>query len=231
MRNLDSNYELAESHFNRWAASQTEVNSAEALYTGGKATLDLVLEAQRRRAQAQVDYYRALIDHTKSIADVHFRKGSLLEYCNVQLAEGPWPQKAYWDAWGHARRRAASRQLDYGWTRPRVISRGALPQQATEIEAEEIAPPEAEPIETLDRVPVPASPAAEDPPADPQKEESILKSQTISDVPIGTGVVSPAIKQVDYQRQANKSATALQDPVINDWVDDRVKAVTSPSTR
>ncbi|MCP3693644.1 MAG: TolC family protein, partial [Planctomycetaceae bacterium] len=75
MRNLDSNYELAESHFNRWAASQAEVNSAEALYTGGKATLDLVLEAQRRRAQAQVDYYRALIDHTKSIADVHFRKG------------------------------------------------------------------------------------------------------------------------------------------------------------
>jgi outer membrane protein TolC len=229
MRNLDSNYQLAESHFNRWAASQAEVKSADALYRGGKATLDLVLEAQRRRAQAQVDYYRALIDHTKSIADVHFRKGSLLEYCNVQLAEGPWPQKAYWDAWGHARRRAASRQLDYGWTRPRVISRGALPQQATEIEAEEIALPEADPIEAGEPGPLPGVPAVEDPPAEKQKEESILQSQPISAAPIGTGVVSPAVKQVDYQPETGKPvATSLQDPVISDWVEDRVKAV-SPS--
>ncbi len=231
MRNLDSNYELAESHFNRWAASQAEVNSAEALYTGGKATLDLVLEAQRRRAQAQVDYYRALIDHTKSIADVHFRKGSLLEYCNVRLAEGPWPQKAYWDAWGHARRRAASRQLDYGWTRPRVISRGALPQEATEIEAEEVMSPEGEPLEAAEPVLVPEVPLNVDPPVKRQKQESILKSQPISVVPIGTGVESPVVKQVDYQRQASEPAATLQDPVVGDWEEDRVQAISSPSTR
>ena len=231
MRNLDSNYELAESHFNRWAASQAEVNSAEALYTGGKATLDLVLEAQRRRAQAQVDYYRALIDHTKSIADVHFRKGSLLEYCNVRLAEGPWPQKAYWDAWGHARRRAASRQLDYGWTRPRVISRGALPQEATEIEAEEVMSPEGEPLEAAEPVLVPEVPLNVDPPVKQQKQESILKSQPISVVPIGTGVESPVVKQVDYQRQASEPAATLQDPVVGDWEEDRVQAISSPSTR
>jgi outer membrane protein TolC len=231
MRNLDSNYELAESHFNRWAASQAEVNSAEALYTGGKATLDLVLEAQRRRAQAQVDYYRALIDHTKSIADVHFRKGSLLEYCNVRLAEGPWPQKAYWDAWGHARRRAASRQLDYGWTRPRVISRGALPQEAAEIQSEEVTLPEGEPLEAAEPVLVPEVPLNVDPPAKPQKQESILKSQPVSAAPIGTGVESPVVKQVDYQRKASEPAATLQDPVVSDWEEDRVQAISSPSAR
>jgi len=231
MRNLDSNYELAESHFNRWAASQAEVNSAEALYTGGKATLDLVLEAQRRRAQAQVDYYRALIDHTKSIADVHFRKGSLLEYCNVRLAEGPWPQKAYWDAWGHARRRAASRQLDYGWTRPRVISRGALPQEAGEIEAEQVLLPEGEPLEAAEPVLLPDNPAEVDSPAAPQKQESILKPQPISAAPIGTGVESPVVKPVAYQEQTVETPTPLQDPVVRDWEEDRVQAISSPGTR
>ena len=101
----------------------------------------------------------------------------------------------------------------------------------SEIEAEEIALPEADSIEGLDSVPVPAGPAVEDPPAEPQKKESILKSQPISAVPIGTGVVSPVVKQVDYQRQANKPAVGLQDPVINDWVEDRVKAVSPPSSR
>mgnify|MGYP006961823076 CR=1 FL=1 len=35
--------------------------------------------------------------------NVHFRKGSLLEYNGVYLAEGPWPAKAYFDALLHQR--------------------------------------------------------------------------------------------------------------------------------
>jgi hypothetical protein len=86
------------------------------------------LDAQRRRAQAQIDYYRSIVDYNKSIADVHFRKGSLLEFNNVTLAEGPWPEKAYWDALGRARERDSSYYLNYGWTRPRVISQGPAEQ-------------------------------------------------------------------------------------------------------
>ena len=231
MRNLDSNYELAESHFNRWAASQQEVNSAEALYKGGKATLDLVLEAQRRRAQAQVDYYRALVDHTKSIADVHFRKGSLLEYCNVQLAEGPWPQKAYWDAWGHARRRASSRHLDYGWTRPDVISRGTLPQTAGEIDPSPAGSPEmAEPI------PVPVDPMPLDEgqePADKPQPESILKPQPLSATPIGTGVVVPVSAEVERTPVPGKVVplSTLPDPISGDWEPERIQTVSPAANR
>jgi hypothetical protein len=129
VRDLDTQYTLAQTHFNRLNASEKEVESVQALFQNGKASLDLVLDAQRRRAQAQVDYYRAIGNFNKGIANVHFRKGSLMEYCGVQLAEGPWPKKAYWDALGHARERDASYYLNYGWTRPKVVSRGAVEQQ------------------------------------------------------------------------------------------------------
>ncbi|MEX0818884.1 MAG: TolC family protein, partial [Pirellulaceae bacterium] len=128
IRNLDFNYQTAQTHFNRWKASQAEVDSVDALYRGGKTTLDLVLDAQRRRSQAQIDYYRALSEYNKSIAEVHFRKGSLLEYNNIHLAEGPWADKAYWDALGHARERDASYYLNYGYTRPGVVSQGPVAQ-------------------------------------------------------------------------------------------------------
>ncbi len=130
IQGLDFNYHVSQTHFNRWVAAEKEVEALKALYEGGQATVDLVLDGQRRRAQAQADFYRSIIEYNKAIANVHFRKGSLLEYNNVQLAEGPWPKKAYWDALGHARERDASYYLDYGWTRPKVISRGPVDQVA-----------------------------------------------------------------------------------------------------
>ncbi|MHB8970876.1 MAG: TolC family protein [Pirellulaceae bacterium] len=128
IQNLDYNYQVAQTHFNRWVAAEKEVDALMALVKGGKGTVDLVLNGQRRRANAQADFYRAIVEHNKAIANIHFRKGSLLEYNNIQLAEGPWPKKAYWDALGKARERDASYYLDYGHTRPRVISRGPVDQ-------------------------------------------------------------------------------------------------------
>jgi outer membrane protein TolC len=134
IRDLDTQYLLAQTHFNRLGASEREVNAVETVYREGAAeagkrpTLDLVLDAQRRRANAQVDYFRAVANYNKAIAEVHLRKGSILEYNGVQLAEGPWPKKAYWDALGHARERDAGIYLNYGHTRPKVMSRGPINQ-------------------------------------------------------------------------------------------------------
>jgi hypothetical protein len=79
-------------------------------------------------AQAESDYYRSLVNYVKSISQVHFQKGSLLEYNGIFLAEGPWPGKAYFDARRRARARDASRYLDYGFTMPKVVSRGPYKQ-------------------------------------------------------------------------------------------------------
>lgn len=128
IRDLDSNYSLVQTNLNRLIAADKEVDSVQAAYDAGTVTLDLLLDAQRRRSDAQIAYFQALIEYNIAIKDVHLRKGSLLDYNGVFLAEGPWPEKAYFDAKGHARRRSASHYVDYGYTRPGVISRGSVPQ-------------------------------------------------------------------------------------------------------
>lgn len=154
VRNLDANYQLAQTNANRWVASQTEVETVGDQYELGRVTLDIVLEAQRRRAQAQAAFWTSVTEYNKSIADLHNRKGSILEYNAICLEEGPWPEKAYFDALQRARERDAGMYFNYGWTRPEVISRGATPQ--TNMNFIEGAPVDGMPSEMmLETIPTP----------------------------------------------------------------------------
>jgi outer membrane protein TolC len=128
VRNVDTNFALAQTNFNRRVAAERQVDAVQAAYDAGQVTLDQLLDAQRRRAEAESAYYRSLVDYNRSISQLHYRKGSLLEYNGVFLAEGPWPGKAYFDAHRRARQRDASLYLDYGHSRPGVFSRGAITQ-------------------------------------------------------------------------------------------------------
>jgi outer membrane protein TolC len=186
--NADAEYHLAQSAFNRWVAAQREVNARTAVVQeGGKPDPNFVtnlLDALRRQADAQREYYQRLVNYNKAIADVHLAKGSLLEYDGVYLAEGPWPKKAYWDALGHARQRDASMYLDYGWTQPKVISRGPTDQMtpgAVEGEAMPFGMPSLAPAqegeEILTPTPMPEGgeqPAPEQLPAPPTLDRSIM---------------------------------------------------------
>lgn len=127
-RDVDWYYATSQTHFNRLVASEKEVRAVDAAYEANAVTLDLLLDAQRRRADAETAFYRSLVDYNRAIATLHRRKGSLLEYNNVFLAEGPWPAKAYFDALREARKRDASIYLNYGFTRPKVVSRGPYVQ-------------------------------------------------------------------------------------------------------
>src|SRR4029453_10702962 len=85
--------------------------------------------------------------------NVPYRKGSLLDDDGVYLTEGEWPGKAYFDALRQARKRDAGLYMDYGYTRPKVMSRGPVPQGCNDgceqggayqgIEAEAASPEEA----------------------------------------------------------------------------------------
>jgi outer membrane protein TolC len=130
IRNLDLNYRLMETNFNRRMASEQEVAAVTVAYEAGTVTLDLLLQAQQRRSDAEAAYYRSLIDYNRGITQVHFVKGSLLEYDDVFLAEGPWPGKAYFDAHRLARARDAGTYLNYGYSRPSVFSTGPIAQHA-----------------------------------------------------------------------------------------------------
>jgi hypothetical protein len=136
----------------------------QAAYDAGTVTLDQLLDAQRRRAEAESGYYRALVDYNRSISQLHYRKGSLLEYNGVFLAEGPWPGKAYFDAHRRARQRDASLYLDYGHSRPGVFSRGAISQnfEALGADARAMQLPPRDPATRDEPLPsaLPASPSA-----------------------------------------------------------------------
>ncbi len=174
IRDVDTNYTLAQTNFNRRVAAEQQVQAVQAAYEAGTVTLDLLLEAQRRRSDAETAYYRSLTDYNKAIMLVHFRKGSLLEYNGVYLAEGPWPAKAYFDAKRRARARDAGLYLNYGFTRPAVLSEGPFPQfqntdgtsghaegSPTEATPEEIGPPKPQQgMSPRDRMELP-SPALE----------------------------------------------------------------------
>ncbi len=133
---MNSHYEQTQIKLNQWAASEKDAKAWQDLLEKGENTsgqglpqlLDNVLRAQQRRAQAQQEYYRALVEYNKSIVQVHLLKGSLLEYNNIALEEGPWAEKAYWDAEERARERSAGMQLPYGASRPGVFSRGPVQQ-------------------------------------------------------------------------------------------------------
>jgi outer membrane protein TolC len=137
VRDIETNFVLMQTRFNRRKAAEDQLKTDEVLYQSGIAEteegtpiLNDLLRAQQEFSQAESDYYRAVVDYNKSIAQVHYRKGSLLEYNGVYLAEGPWPGKAYFDARRRSRARAASTYLDYGFTQPKVISRGPIEQNA-----------------------------------------------------------------------------------------------------
>jgi len=211
IRKLDAQYVLAQTNFNRLSAAEVDVDAAETLYEQGheKGTLDMVLEAQRRRAEAQAGYYNALTEYNKAIAEVHFRKGSLLEYNNIQLAEGPWPQKAYWDALGRARERDASYYLDYGWTRPGVVSQGSVDGHISDMSAGTMSGPEVVPAPQ----PTPANgQPSEAAPADDQEPGPLPSPETTG--PMARAIDAPQLNAPVVDRvPTGQTAAEIENPL------------------
>jgi hypothetical protein len=123
-------YAVMQTAFNRRIAARQYLQSVEAAYLSDNAPLDLVLEAQRRLAEAETRYHAAVVEYARSISQVHFVKGSLLDYNEVYLAEGPWPAKAYRDAADREHRRLPPLGLDeLTLRRAPIVSQGQYPQQ------------------------------------------------------------------------------------------------------
>ncbi len=117
-------YLVLQTSINRAVAAKDEVKSLQAAYEADKAELFVVLDAHRRYAEALSSYYQARVEYVLAIRNVYFEKGSLLEYCNIALAEGSWPIKAYSDSAQRERLRGRSRRIDFTLRRPPVVSQG-----------------------------------------------------------------------------------------------------------
>jgi len=209
VRQLELNYELTQTNFNRTLAADRQVEAVQAAFEAETVTLDQLLEAQRRRSEAQTSYFRTLLDYQRAIIGVHFRKGSLLEYNNVYLAEGPWPAKAQFDAHRLARQRDASVYLNYGFTRPDVSSQGPIRQMRP---GEEFAPDGAETM-PMDGVPHEATTPEELPtPRQDSPPAGTSRQQGSADRPR-----SASNNQGGFQWDAMGSVAADSEPVDPIW--------------
>ena len=127
-RAISQAYRQMQTTLATYRAASEEVRAVNAAFELDMTTLDQLLQAHSRRAEAETGYYSSVIDYNLAIMTLHYRKGSLLEYNNVCLTEGPWPSKAYFDAKRRARERDAGHYFNYGFTLPGVISRGTYMQ-------------------------------------------------------------------------------------------------------
>lgn len=138
-------FKLLETNYNRRIAADQQVEAVQAAYKADNAPLDLLLDAQRRRADADTAYYRALVEYAVSVKNVHFEKGSLLDYNGVYLEEGPWPMQAYQRA--HELEKLKTEPWRFNWLlRPgTVVSSGPTAQLALP-QAEGVAVPQDNPL-------------------------------------------------------------------------------------
>lgn len=101
---MDRAYVVMQTNYNRLVASRQQVAAVRAAYDDDRIELIALLDAQRRLAEAESQHYRSRVEYAVAVKNVHFEKGTLLDYLGIVSAEGPWPGKAYDDA---ARREAS----------------------------------------------------------------------------------------------------------------------------
>ena len=82
---LDRAFAVAKSNFNRAIAAQQQADLVDHAYLLSKITLENVLDAQSRSANATSDFYQSLVQYTIAVADLHYTRGSLLDYHQIQL--------------------------------------------------------------------------------------------------------------------------------------------------
>jgi outer membrane protein TolC len=102
---LDRAFVVLQTNYNRMIAAREQVAAVQAAFDDDRIQFVAVLDAQRRLVEDEAQYYRSRAEYGIGLKNVHFEKGTLLDYLGVATTEGPWNDKAYDDA----ERREASR--------------------------------------------------------------------------------------------------------------------------
>lgn len=189
---IDRAYTVSQTSYNRLIATREQLEAVRAAFESDKASLDLLLDAQRRLAEGQTRYYRSLTEYAVAIKNVQYAKGTLLEFNGVYLSEGRWNQKAYADAADLEVRRGVPRQLNYASSLAPVVSRGDYDQHRRQrIESTAIVPAQ---LPEATAKPVPPTATQAKPRLEPTTaslENSSTNSALMSPAPNGSGGLQP----------------------------------------
>lgn len=133
---IDRAYVLTKSNYNRSIAALEQYRAILAKYESGaqipgepEILLENVLAAQSRAVSAASAYYGSLVDYNVALMQLHYSKGTLLAYHQVELAEGPWSAAAHRSA-AKQSRRFGPPLLNYCREDPCPISRGPAARPA-----------------------------------------------------------------------------------------------------
>lgn len=83
---LDRAWTVTQTALFRRQAAGDELRAATAAYENDRVSLEVLLDAQGRLAEAQSNYARALLEYAVALKNIHFEKGSLLDYHGIALA-------------------------------------------------------------------------------------------------------------------------------------------------
>ncbi len=165
---------VAQTTQSRLDAARTQLGAVAVAYDRGDAPLDLLLEAQRLLSDAESSHFRSLAEYAVAIKNVHYSKGTLLDYDGVVLSESAWPQKAYADAAQRESTRGKPWPLNYASASAPLVSQGAYDQHPLDQEVIALGEPidgaagETIPAETPPTPSEPPQVPAEPIPAEPQ---------------------------------------------------------------
>ena len=82
-------YQACKNGLNRYLAAEEALNALlAAREESTKIDFDRILDAQRRAVESEIRYFRARAEYAVALKNVHFEKGSLLEFNNMRLADG-----------------------------------------------------------------------------------------------------------------------------------------------
>lgn len=118
---VDRAYSVLQTNVNRCVAAKEQLASVQAAYEEDRVEFFVVLDAQRRYLDAVARYYQARVEYALAVRNIYFEKGTLLEDYGVFLNEGPWPEKAYFDAGDRERLRGKPREINYSARTPIIV--------------------------------------------------------------------------------------------------------------
>jgi outer membrane protein TolC len=97
---LDRAHLVKQTNYNRYLAANQQVIAVEAAYEDDRVEFIAVLDARRRLAEAESQHYRSQAEYAVALKNVHFEKGTLLDYDRIASVEGPWPGRGNFRALG-----------------------------------------------------------------------------------------------------------------------------------
>jgi hypothetical protein len=179
MQELALAHQVMETLYNRRIAAQEFVNHEAEKQKVEKGSTDLLLRAIANRAEADLAYYEALVQYNQALATFQYRKGTLLEYNNVYLAEDHWDPAAYNDALRRAQERGHAIENNLSEAKPEPF---ALPANPQPIELRLPADDTDLPLPLPEEEQLPAVPEEEAVPAPPPADEA--KTRPYDETPV-----------------------------------------------